>query len=67
MSNALLWSIIGIVVGGFVFKQILEWFNQGRFKPLIDLVVSITVFIAVSTLIVQGINAAKQVMDSIPK
>ena len=67
MSNSLLWAIVGIVVAGFVVKQILEWFNQGRFKPLVDLVVSISVFISVSALIVQGINAAKQVIDAIPK
>lgn len=67
MTNALMWSIISMVIGGFIFKQILEWFNQGRFKPIVDLVVSIGVFISVTALIIQGINSAKQVMDAIPK
>lgn len=67
MSNALIWSIISIVVTGFIGKLILEWFNQGRFKIIIDLVMSISVFILVGGLIIKGIQTASNVINSIPK
>lgn len=67
MSNALIWSILGIVVAGFLAKLMLEWFNQARYKPMIDLVVAISVFISVGTLIVRGIQVAVNVLNSIPK
>ncbi|MGI6079251.1 MAG: hypothetical protein ACOYCB_14040 [Fastidiosipilaceae bacterium] len=67
MSNALIWGIIGIVVAGFIGKIVLEWFNGGKYKPIVDLVVSITVFIGVASLIVKGIKTAVSVVNSIPK
>jgi len=67
LDNTLMWGVIGAFVGGFIGKQILEWFNQGRFKPMIDLIISISVFIAISSLIIRGINAAINVLNSIPK
>lgn len=67
MNNSLIWGIIGAVVLGFIGKIILEWFNAGRYKVIIDLVVSIGVFIAVSGLIVKGIQSAVTVINSIPK
>lgn len=67
MSNALIWGIISAVVLGFVAKLVLEWFNAGRYKVIIDLVVSISVFIAVSGLIIKGVQSAVNVINSIPK
>ena len=67
MSNTLIWTILGFVIGGFIGKQILEWVNQGRYKPMIDLVVAISVFISVGALIIKGIQTAVNVLNSIPK
>ena len=67
MSQALLWTSLGIVVGGFIIKLMLEWFNQARYKPMVDLVVAISVFISVGALIIQGIQTAINVLNSIPK
>lgn len=67
MSNALMWSVLSAVVGGFIIKLILEWFNAGRYKLYIDIIVAITVFIAVGGLITKGIKTAVSVINSIPK
>ena len=67
MSNTILWGILSAVVAGFVIKQVLEWLNQGRYKQMVDVAVAVSVFIAVSSLIIQGINAAIQVINTIPK
>ena len=67
MSYAPIWTIIGLVVGGFIGKMMLEWFNQARYKPMVDLVVAVSVFISISALIIQGIRTAVEVLNSIPK
>lgn len=67
MSQPLLWTIIGAVATGFVAKMMLEWFNQTRYKPIIDLAVAVTVFISIGTLIIRGIQTAINVLNSIPK
>jgi hypothetical protein len=67
MNESLIWTILWIVVSGFLIKMMLEWFNQARDKPMVDLFVAISVFISVGALIIKGIQTAVNVLNSIPK
>ena len=67
MGHNTIWGILSAVVAGFLLKQMMEWFNQARYKPMVDLFVSISIFILVGSLIVQGIQTALNILNSIPK
>ncbi len=57
---------MSIVVTGFLAKIMLEWFNQARYKPMVDLIVAISVFISIGSLIIKGIQTAVDVLNCIP-
>ena len=67
MTEPLIWTILGTVIGGFIAKMMLEWFNQARYKPMVDLLVAVSIFISISALIIKGVQSAINVLNSIPK
>ena len=67
MNESLVWTILWIVIAGFLIKMMLEWFNQARYKPMADLFVAVSVFISVAALVIKGIQTAVNVLNSIPK
>lgn len=67
MNQALIWTIIGIVVVGFIGEIIFEVIGKQIYKKLLQHAIMALVFLAVGGLIVKVIQLGKEITSMFPQ
>lgn len=67
MNQTLIWTIIGIVVIGFIGEIIFEVIGKQMYKKLLQHAIMAMVFLAVGGLIVKVIKLGQEITSLFPK